>query len=53
MTVTDAIDLFYNEMLNDILNSSADTTVKELLIDDLKSVKQTVTSTYHAEQKKK
>ena len=51
MTVLEAVDLFYNEMANEIFNSSVDDVSKDLLIDDLKSVRKTVISTYSAELK--
>ena len=51
MTVQEAIDLFYNEMYTAISDSPADETLREILIDSLKDVKQLVTDTSKASSK--
>ena len=43
MTPQEAIDLFYNEMLNEIFHSPADDNLQQHLVDALKEVKKTVT----------
>lgn len=48
MTAEDAIELFFNEMSNEIYHSSADETLKEELMQSLKEVKQTVTDSINA-----
>ena len=48
MTAQESIDLFYNEMLNEILNAPADDALRQYLIDSLKEVKKTVIDTLNA-----
>ena len=51
MTPKEIIELFYDEMLNEIFHSSADDALQTLLIDALKRVKKSVTETYDASKK--
>lgn len=48
MTAQEAIDLFYKEMLSEILNAPTDEPLQQYFIDALKEVKQTVTDTLNA-----
>ncbi|WOO35982.1 hypothetical protein R2R35_19625 [Anaerocolumna sp. AGMB13020] len=50
MTVTEAIELFQHEMINEIYNSSADDLSKDSLVEAVKEVAATVMSTYKAEK---
>lgn len=45
MTTIDAIELFYNEMANEIFHSSADEELQEILLSSLKEVRKTVINT--------
>lgn len=49
MKVLDLIDLFANEMCNEIFHSSASQELQDHLIEAVKQVKQTVIDTYEAE----
>lgn len=53
MTVLEAIELFKNEMTNEIFHSGADDALQDSLLTALNSVYQTVVQTYEAETKNK
>lgn len=50
MTIYEVIDLFANEMNNEIFHSSAGAELQESLLEAVKQVKQTVIDTYEAEK---
>jgi hypothetical protein len=53
MTVIDAIKLFKHEMINEIYHSSGNEALKDPLVEAVKYVADTVTTTYEAEEKLK
>lgn len=53
MTVLEVIELFKNEMTNEIFHYVADDTLQDSLLDALNSVYKTVIETYKAETKNK
>lgn len=53
MTVLEAISLFKHEMINEILNANMDSTLKDMLLESVDSVANTVTQTFYAEKKTK
>ena len=53
MTVPDAIELFKNEMNNEIFHSSADSSLQDSLLKAVDDVATIVMQTYEAEKKQK
>lgn len=53
MTVPEAIELFAHEMINEIYHSPADETSKDILVESVKNVAETVTATYKATKKQR
>lgn len=51
MTIEAAVNLFKDEMINEIFHSSVDSTVEEELIHSVKEVAELVLRTYAAEHK--
>ncbi len=51
MKTLDAIQLFKNEMINEILHNVSDTVLQDTLLDAVKNVETTVIETYNAENK--
>lgn len=51
MNVLEAIDLFENEINNEIFHSSADAELQDSLLDAVKRVKQIVIDTYESERR--
>lgn len=52
MTIREAVDLFSNEMINEIYHSTADEVSKDSLVEAVHEVASTVLETYEAEKKK-
>lgn len=53
VTVPEAVELFENEMKNEVFNSCCNDLDKDALVEAVKKVAQTVINTYNAERKTK
>lgn len=53
MTVPESIELFRNEMVNEIFHSVTDSILQDSLLKAVDDVAATVTETYEAEKKQK
>jgi len=51
MTVSESVDLFVSEMINEIGHLNADETIKDQLIEAVKEVAKTVLATHKSGQK--
>ncbi len=51
MTALESIEIFENQMLNEIINSCADEISKEQLIEAVRETAATVRDTYYSEEK--